>query len=272
MRTTTRLCLVASIAAAVALSAVPVGHAAEQPGSVNIKGVSSHHKDGAQNKKIRKNQRRVNRAHRRISRLKSWNFTLQNWNKNQQSAIESLEKTVATIVAGVPTITSALTQLQDGLLQLKAALEGDVTDAFEDIEDALNDSTTGLVGLNLARPQFGAFNTVGTFQGGTGPVNGADPPHGPDGNVAGRSGTVYVVDFNNDVSQRMYTVNVFPGTNPAAPALPGGAVNCALAAATCNAIAAGTGNTSHVLVKVGSGAQAVDGTEFGGFSVTAISG
>lgn len=272
MRTTTRLCLVASIAAAVSLSAVPVGHAAKQPGSVNIKGVSSGHNDEHQNKQINQAQRRANRAHRRIRRLKQWNFTLQDWNKNQQSAIESLQNTVATIVAGVPTITSALTQLQAGLVALRDALEGPVADAFEDIEDALNDSTTGLVGLNLARPQFGAFNTVGTFQGGTGPVNGTDPPHGPDGDVAGRSGSVYVVDFNNDVSQRMYTVNVFPGTVPANPALPGGAVNCALAAATCNAIAAGTGDTSHVLVKVGSGAQAVDGTAFGGFSVTALSG
>ena len=42
MRTTTRLCLVISIAAAVGVAAVPVANAAERPGSVNLKGFSSH--------------------------------------------------------------------------------------------------------------------------------------------------------------------------------------------------------------------------------------
>ena len=172
--------------------------------------------------------------------------------------------------------------ITNGLLALQAALEGPVTNALLDLEDgllaiqdALEDPTTGLVGLNLARPQFGVFNPAGAFQGGTGPVNGADPPFGPGPrkcNVgpAGADGT-YVVDFNNDVSTRMYSLNVFPGGLGAAPA----AVSVQLRVAPrrrATRIEAGPGDTSHVLVKVGNGNQAVNGADFGGFSVTAISG
>jgi hypothetical protein len=276
MRTTTRLCLVAAIAAAVALSAVPIAQAAKRPGAVNIKGISADHNDAAQNKKIRKAQRRVNKAHRRIRRLKSWNFTLQDWNKNQQSAIESLESTVSTIVAGVPAITSALTQLQDGLLELKAALEGDVTDAFEDIEDALNDPVTGLVGLNLARPQFavvagGAGN--GTFLGGTGAAGGLGPVDQSDvvvGTTAGTNTGQYVVDFNNDVSLRQYTVNVAPATGLTTPTA--SAVNCDSGApfnGQCDAVSAGSGDDPNkVLVQIGDG----DPAPATFFSVTALSG
>jgi hypothetical protein len=286
MRTTTRLCLVASIAAAVGLAAVPAGYAAERPGSVkikNIRGVSSHHKDAKQNKKIKKARKRANRAHERINAVKEWNQSLSDWNTSQQSAIDTLQSTVGTIVAGVPAIVGGLEALQAALEGPVAQAFADIEDALNDIGDALNDQTTGLVGLNLARPQFGAFDLSpvnGDFEGGTGPVNGSDPPHGPDGDAINGSGigatSTYVVDFNNDTltppSTRMYTVNVFPGTGVGVTARAGNAVNCALAAATCNAISAGTGNTSHVLVKIGNGAEPVDGTVFGGFSVTALAG
>ncbi len=275
MRTTTKLCLVISLVAAVGLASVPVANAAEPPGSVNLEGFASQNKDKKQNKKIRRARKRAERAHDRINNIKDWNFTLSEWNNSQQKSIESLQGTVNAIVAGVPAIT-------DALLALQAAIEGPVQsglkaleDGLLDIQDALEDPTTGLVGLNLARPQFGAFGlspSNGAFQGGTGPVNGTDPPHGPDSDaVPGPAGaqSTYVVDFNNDVSQRMYTVNVFPG---AGAALAASAVNCALAAASCNGISASTGDTSHVLVKIGNGNQAVNGADFGGFSVTALSG
>jgi len=275
MRTTTKLCLVISLVAAVGLASVPVANAKEElPGSVHLKGFASgKKKDNKQDKKIRKSRKRAERAHDRINNIKEWNFATSEWNNSQQKAIESLQGTVNAIVAGVPAITN-------GLLALQAALEGPVTSALNDIDDALNDTTTGLVGLNLARPQFGAFGlspSNGAFQGGTGPVNGsADPPFGPEGDAANGSGigapSTYVVDFNDDVSERMYSVNVFPGTTPGAEARAANAVNCALAATTCNAISAGTGDTEHVLVKIGTGAEAVNGTVFGGFSVTALSG
>jgi hypothetical protein len=272
MRTTTKLCLVISLVAAVGLASVPVANAAEPPGSVNITGITSHKK---QNKKIRKARKRAERAHDRINNIKEWNTSLSEWNNSQQKSLDSLQGTVNAIVAGVPAIT-------DALLALQAAIEGPVQsglkaleDGLLDIKDALEDETTGLVGLNLARPQFGVFGPAGNFLGGTGPVNGSDPPHGPDGAATPGTGigapSLYVVDFDNDVSQRVYSVNVFPGSAPGA-SLAANSVNCANAAATCEAVEAGSGDTSHVLVKIGTGAQAVDGTAFGGFSVTALSG
>jgi hypothetical protein len=257
--------------------AVPAANAAkQQPGSVQLDAnISQTNADKKQNSKIRKARRKANQAHRRIRNLKEFAFGLASNNRAQQGEIDAVESTVAQIVAGVPDIINGLQALEQGLRAIQAALEGpiqtafnDIEDGFAEVEDALNDPTTGLVGLNLARPQFGAFNPVGTFQGGTGPVNGTDPPHGPDGDAA-RAGSTFVVDFNNDVSQRMYAVNVFPG---AGPALAASAVNCALAGGACGGIAAGTDDTSHVLVKIGSGAQATNGADFGGFSILAISG
>lgn len=290
MRTTTRLCLVASIVAAVALASVPVANAANRPGSINL-GKAAHHNDANQNKKINKAQKKANKAHRRIANIKEWNQSLSDWNTSQQSTIDSLESTVGAIVAGVPQITSALTQLQGGLLAIQAALEGpiqtafnDIEDGFGEIEDALNDTTTGLVGLNLARPQFGVFSSTGTFLGGTGPINGSDPPFGPSGNAVQGPGAApdvdgaFVVDFENDVSQRMYTVNVFPlgptGAGGGGAAATASAVNCASSptvAGLCGVVQ-GTGPdgaTNKVLVQYGNGSS---GGPANGFSVTALSG
>ena len=278
MRTTAGLCLVLAVVATAGLLAVPSATAKPaQPGAV-VTQVSDFEKK--QNTGIREARRRARAAHRRIENLKEFAFGLAANNNKQQGDIDSVTSTVATIIASVPTITGALTQLQNGLVALQGALQNQVSPALTQLADgltaidaALNNTSTGLVGLNLARPQFGIFGlspSNGAFLGGTGPVNGAEPPHGPDGDAAA-SGSVYVVDFNNDVSSRVYSVNVFPGSSPGATPV-GAAVNCAQAAATCNAISAGTGDTSHVLVKIGTGAQAVNGTEFGGFSVTAISG
>lgn len=303
MRTTTRLCLAMVVVATASLAAVPIADAAQQPGSVHIKdnvakAKAAHKKaDKKQNKKIQNAQEQADQAHVRINNVKEWNQSLSDWNNSQQKSIESVQSTVATIVAGVPAIIDGLTQLQAGLVALQGALQNTVGPALTQLGDgllaiqaALNNTTTGLVGLNLARPQFGVWDLFdpnppgppapapknGDFEGGTGPVNGADPPFGPDSDAAPGTGigapSTYVVDFNNDVSQRMYSVNVFPGGNPANPALPAAAVNCALAASTCNAISTGTGDTSHVLVKIGPGNSAVDGSTFGGFSVTALSG
>jgi hypothetical protein len=273
MRTTTRLCLVISVVAAVGLASVPAASAAEPPGSVDLSAITSHHKDKKQNKKINKARKRAEKAHRRINNIKEWNFTTSEWNTSQQKTLDSLQGTVNAIVAGVPAITN-------GLLALQAAIEGPVQTGLEalkdgllDIQDALEDETTGLVGLNLARPQFGVFLPNGDFQGGTGPVGDpgpTNPPFGPEDDAAA-AGSVYVVDFVNDVSQRVYTVNVFPGTAPGAPPTTA-AINCALAGGVCGGISAGTDDPNHVLVKIGPGNVATDGTVFGGFSVTALSG
>jgi len=267
LRTIFRLCLVAAVVAAIGLVAVPLASA-----SAGAKGRASiTNFEEKQNNRIVKAKNKAKKAHERIEALKEWNNALDAHNRRQDSDLQGIEGTLNTVLAGVPDIIG-------GLQALQSALEDTVAPALTAINAALTDPTTGLVGLNLARPQFGVFGlspSNGAFLGGTGPVNGADPPFGPDGNAANGSGigaaSLYVVDFQNDVSTRIYDVNVFPGS--AAGATPtGAAVNCGVAAATCNAVSTGTGDAEHVLVKIGTGAQAVDGTSFGGFSVAAISG
>ena len=108
--------------------------------------------------------------------------------------IEDLTTNLATVTATVKAIVDGVPAIVSGLTALK---------------DAVSNSTTGLVGLNLARPQFGVFTGAGVIQGGTGQATGGS---GPKANVIS-TGAVpggYVIDFGNDVSKRVYTVNVFP--------------------------------------------------------------
>jgi hypothetical protein len=250
-----RLCLVLAVVATAGLVAVPAVSAKSQT---------------AKEKAI------VKKLNDRIDKLRDIAVTLGQQNGAQDADANTLKGRVDTLEASynaaIPVVSGALTALQaglisagDGLTQLKAALEN---------------STTGLVGLNLARPQFGAFNAAGVIQGGTGQVTGAS---GPKTNAT-KGGSVpdidglYVVDFGNDVSKRMYTVNVFPyvpasigggGTTPG-----GSAVNCAasvLVSGVCGAVAgvASDSSPNHVLVQIGDGSSSGAAN---GFSVTAVSG
>ncbi len=253
MRTTFRLCLVAAVVAAIGLVAVPAASA-----TTGAQGHASITKfEKKQNKKIKKAKRKANKAHTRIENLKGWSFDLDAHNRRQDASFNELLATVNAIVAGVPDIIGGLTALQEGLVAIQGALE---------------DPVTGLLGLNLARPQFGVYGPDGSFLGSTGDAGGSGPDDSDasDGTGIGAP-SLYVVDFTNDVSSRVYSVNVFPGTAPGATPV-GAAVNCSQAAATCAAVEADSDDVNHVLVKIGTGAQAVDGTAFGGFSVTALSG
>src|SRR3954452_11340538 len=111
----------------------------------------------------------LNKLASSIGSLKSQVKQINDTNSGQTGAINGVDKrvdtvvgnltalsaTVTAIVNGVPAITSGLLALKDGLTQIQAAL---------------NNTTTGLVGLNLARPQFGNYSGGGTFLGGTGTV------------------------------------------------------------------------------------------------------
>ena len=247
MKSALKVCLVAMLTASVALAVVPIADA-KRTAKV------SHKK---QNKKIRKAQREADRAHERIQDLKAWNFGLGDKNLAQDETINGVASTVNAIVAGVPDIIGGLQALEEGLLALQAALENDVAPALEAIDAALNDTTTGLVGLNLARPQFGVFGADGSFLGGTGTV--AAGPDGP----ATKGGLgppdlegAYVVDFNNDVSARMYSVTQFaggPGTTPLTVA----AANCSTPGidTLCGLVQLGApdNDPNKVFVKFGNG-------------------
>ena len=161
--------------------------------------------------------------------------------------VASLKGAFAAFVQAAAPIPGVLTQLANGL---KA------------IQTALLDPTTGLVGLNNARPQFGAFTNAGVFIDGTG----AHPPaKGPSGNAnegAGALANFYVVHFNNDVSARFLTVTQFP-TGGASSNRAAMAVDCAASAAAsalCSAIQGSTDNSPFdVAVQFGStGSGAAD--------------
>lgn len=178
MRTTTRLCLVVSIVAAVGLLAIPATAAAKH------KGGAAHHRDANQNQAIQKAQNKADKAHERIEALKDWNQSLSDWNTSQDSSIQSVAGTVATIVAGVPTITNALTQLQGGLVALQGALQNTVSPALTALSAGLTSA-----GSAIQSVEYGA---IGLFAGGgTKPVAtlvSSDIPD--DGNPASVSGQV----------------------------------------------------------------------------------
>jgi hypothetical protein len=236
------------------LAAVPIADAK--------KARTSHHADAKQNKKIRKAKRKANRAHARIEALKEWNFDQDGRLGTQRDDFNSLKSLVDT---AVPLVTQALTDLEAGLLALQAALEDDVAPALEAIDAALNDTSTGLVGLNLARPQFGVFAPDGTFLGGTSDAGSS----GPTGDAT-ESGSIYVIDFENDVSSRVYTVNVFPGGPGVTPPI-SSIGSCATTGidALCEGIKTDSGgDPNQIVVQFGAGASVPANP----FTVTAISG
>jgi hypothetical protein len=184
------------------------------------------------------------------------------------TSIASLGASVQAILSNVPAIVSGLQALKDGLTAVGVGLTS--------LSTAVQDPTTGLVGLNHARPQFGAFNGPdGAILGGTGQVTGAS---GPSTAAAHPATGTYIVDFGNDVSLRFLQVTTFPAAN--APY--GQAVDCATnstASATCHALGDPvTPNPNHVLVTI-EGAVACTATPCGtvapsnsSFEVAAISG
>jgi hypothetical protein len=260
LRTIFKLCLVAAMAAAVGLVAVPVASA--DTGAQGHASITKFEKK--QNKKIKKAKNKADKAHERIENLKDWNDALDAHNRRQDSDLQGIEGTLNAIVAGVPDIIGGLTALQ-------SALEDEVAPALTAINDALTDPVTGLLGLNLARPQFGVFEGTGNFLGGTGTV-----ASGPDDDAVRLGAGTYVVDFNNDVSSRALTVQVAP---TGGVGLTTAAVNCLAAAANptidgaCDAAAGGDPATPHpdlvfVLLQTSSTGAATDGT----FTITALSG
>lgn len=215
---------------------------------------------------------RVNTLAAALNALKGTVGTARQTIKTLASAVATTKSDVATLKTGLSTAQSNITGVQGDVTTLK----GDVSTinsqlsagatALTQINAALQDGTTGLVGLNKARPQFGAFQSDGTIIAGTGQVSGAS---GPKANALGHSGGAFVIDFGDDVSSRFDQVNPFPGS--AAAGVPQ-ATDCAAtgAATTCGALqgVASDASPNHVLVVFGSGASA----PASGFEVAALSG
>jgi hypothetical protein len=241
VRTIFRLCLVAAVAAAVGLVAVPVASAYTGPnGHASI---TNFEKD--QNKRIKKAKNKANKAHERIDDLKAWNFDLDAHNRRQDSDLQKLEGTVNTILAGVPDIIGGLQALQEGLVALQGALE---------------DPVTGLVGLNNARPLVGAVASGAAVTGSQFTIQ-AHPTAG-----------TFVLRFERpagapvNVAQRSVQLTPIVGT-------PGftSAVTCTNPAvtATCDALVTGDSTNADVLVDTRNTTGAAADLNF---QVAAISG
>jgi hypothetical protein len=228
-----------------------------------------------QNSQLLAQARKITRANTAIATLRRSATTLGTDLATAKTDIGGLK----TLAGGLP---SVLSQLADGLTKAGAGLTA-LQAGLTTIQGALQDPTTGLVGLNNARPQFGAFSATGVIVGGTGqtpPAKGpsANATKGPSGGAGTDFDGLYVVDFGNDVSKRVYTVNVFPygplGGGGAGAAPTGSATNCAAsptASALCGAAASAGPDTSpnHVLVQIGDGSS--NGAA-NGFSLMATSG
>ncbi len=245
---TFRLFLAVALVAAVGVAVIPTG-ASAATGKTSLSDFEKK-----QNKRIKKANRKANAA---------------------GDDIDALNAALDNVKATLKAVTDAAPQLISGLQALQSALEDQVAPALTAINDALTDPVTGLVGLNDARPQFGAFSGTGN-NGGIIDATGRHGGQGPDHDAALVPGApgMYVVDFNNNVSDKSWHVNVFPygpgGTAPTATA-----VTCAADAYTdaCTAALGFASANSYnenefVLVQIGNGLSEVAT----GFNVTALSG
>jgi hypothetical protein len=186
----------------------------------------------------KKSERAQNKAIRKaLKAAKSLGTQLTTTNKNVS--------TLQTLAGGLPAV---LTQLGDGLKALQTALQ---------------DPTTGLVGLNNARPQFGAFAASGAIIDGTGKH---PPAKGPSANATHTASTgQYIVDFGNDVSARALVLTLFP-TGGVPDVL--SAVNCASPGAPCSTDT----SPNHVLVVSQNSTTGAPTDPTNGFEITALSG
>jgi hypothetical protein len=166
---------------------------------------------------------------------------------------KNLKDVTGTVNGGIPIIT----QLVSGVQALKTGLTT-VGDGLTALKTAVQDPTTGLVGLNNARPKFAIVKTDGTILGQT--------PNVPTTNakVAATTGQ-YVVDFGSDVSKRALVVTMAP----AAAAPIGQAVDCANAPGAC---AGGDNSANHVFVTTEAHPAGPPAAADANFTILAISG
>jgi X-X-X-Leu-X-X-Gly heptad repeat protein len=168
----------------------------------------------------------------------------------------NLKNVTGTVNQGIPIITQLVSGLQTAASGLTALKTGLTT-----LSTAVQDPTTGLPGLNNARPKFATI-VSNAVAGATPGISTTQTPHVTTG--------IYVVDFGSDVSKRALVVSMLPTATATAPL--GQAVDCATPGAGCPA--ADT-SANHVLVTTeqhgaaGTGAAALADSNF---TILAISG
>jgi hypothetical protein len=191
------------------------------------------------------------------------------------SAVTSITKTTTGLTASVKTLTTGLAATNATVAQVQAAEtatdgkvtgltsalasgSAQVTAALTQINTALNDSSTGLVGLNNARPRF----AIVAFPGGAATLAGSTPEKTV--TIAAVAAGTTIVNFNEDVSKRALTVTTAPG----APSF-GEAVDCANAGGACPG---GDIANTDVLVTTWTAANIGGGPANEAFTLTALAG
>lgn len=161
--------------------------------------------------------------------------------KSLNKTLTSLQKTLKTVQKNVTAATKSASTANSGLAATNATLKntnsalatletagGQAINAFTVLATAVENTTTGLPGLNAARPLVGAVVS-----------NAAVPPTGGEITLTHGTAGTYVLHFVNgvgavtDVSTRAVEVTLFAGVAGFASA-----ANCSNAAATpaCTAI------------------------------------
>ena len=184
-------------------------------------------------------------------------------NAGQTAAIKAVDTRVDTVVANLKVLADKVD-----------AIVATATAALAQVNAALTDSTTGVVGLNNARPQYGAFTSTGAIIAGTGQTAGAKGPSTNATKGTTTSSGVFVIDFGNDVSRRFLVVDLFPGAgNSGFPQAIVCSATTGTACQTVEGLSSPDQSPNHVLVQFGTGLQGV-GTAVpaNGFAVAAISG
>jgi hypothetical protein len=171
-----------------------------------------------------------------------------------QGDIATLKTNVSGAQGDITTLKTNVGTAQSDISTIKSELAAGAT-ALTQLSTAIQDPTTGLVGLNHARPQFGAFQNTGAIIAGTGQVSGASGPSTSATEGGAGVANVYVVDFGNDVSARFLQVTQFP-TGGASTNRATMAVDCAASAGASTLCGAAEGVASdnsknHVVVQFG---------------------
>jgi phage-related tail protein len=243
MRAGTALVCATAAVGLTAVVMVPVASATSKPPTTRAQ-------EKRQNKGLKKAANQISTAQKDISSLKSSSSSLSSGLSTAQSQI----KTLMQIADALPPI---LTQLGDGLTALKGAVTS--------INTALQDPTTGLVGLNNARPLIGAVASNAAVSGSEFELVGHLA------NVPAAGLGAYLLSFVNgagtptDVSKRVYELT---SPNPAQLGTVFTATNCSNSGVTplCTALNGGHTDDDATDVLIVTSAPSAD------FQIAAIAG
>ncbi len=166
--------------------------------------------------------------------------------KNLQAQINALSTGLGTTNANLSTTQAALTSLQGTVSSLSSAFASastTVTSALNQINTALTSINSALTnttnGLEISRPRFVALSVVSNAF--VIPANSSTTENTI--SIVSQNSNAVILNFGEDVSQRVFLVNGIAGANGI-----GQAIDCATAAAAGSPCFGTDSSKNHVLV------------------------